>query len=154
MTNSDLHHYATFALRKIGETEVAEIFSIQWNPKMRSAAGRAKLTEWAIDINPKLLPFGEKEVNTTILHELAHLIAWKRNRHRGHGTPWRVACSDLGIPNESVTHTLPLPRRSQRKKFRYQCDTCGSSFDRVRRLTRPSACKDYLLKELHLQPKK
>jgi len=140
MTNEDLHQFALQALRKIGENAIEERLQIAWNPRMRSAAGRAMLQNWSIEINPKLLPFGISEVQTTVLHELAHLIAWHRHQHRGHGLAWRQACTDLGIPDEPATHKLPLPRRQQRKNYRYRCATCGSEFDRVRRIKRQSAC--------------
>jgi len=139
-TQDDLAQYANKALCEIGETQVAEQLSISWNPRMRSAAGRAKLQAWTIEINPKLIPFGEQEVYTTVLHELAHLVAWRRHQHRGHGLAWRQACADLGIPDESVTHQLPLPRRQQRKNYRYKCETCDLEFDRVKPAKKTSAC--------------
>ncbi len=139
--NRDLASYADQALREIDELTVADRLTISWNPRMRTAAGRAKLTEWAVEMNPKLIPFGEGEVYSTVLHELAHLLAWHRTAHRGHGLPWRQACADLGIPHESVTHNLPLaPRRTQRKNYRYTCNHCSYQFDRVRPVKRPSAC--------------
>lgn len=139
-TNEDLSKYANIALREIGEDAVADKLVIRWNTRMRSAAGRANLTEWTVEMNPKLIAFGEDEVVTTIRHELAHLVAWRRDRHRGHGEPWRQACADLGIPHESVTHSLPLPRRQQRRNYRYSCTKCEYSFDRVRKVKRQSAC--------------
>lgn len=140
MTNDDLYRFAQRALLTIGEETVAKQFSISWNPRMRSTAGRALLKTYNVEINPKLLEFGENEVYNTILHELAHLLAWYRTRHRGHGAEWRAACVDLGIPNEKVTHNLPLPKRQQKRKWRYVCPACETSFDRVRKARAHSAC--------------
>ena len=136
----DLYNFSLEALDGIGERKVGQKFSISWNFRMRSAAGRAKLQTYEIEINPKLIQIDEKEVWNTVLHELAHLVAWKRNRHRGHGQPWRQACIDLGIPLESVTHTLPLPSNKMRKKWQYKCGNCGATSERVRRAQKKIAC--------------
>ena len=45
------------------------------------------------------------KLDQTILHELAHLVAYERNPSRaikGHGREWQLACADLGIPGESA----------------------------------------------------
>lgn len=41
-----------------------------------------------------------KQVRTTVLHELAHALAWVHHRERGHGDAWRYWCAALGIPGE------------------------------------------------------
>ena len=140
ISNQDLYNFSQQKLKEINEHQVAECFSIHWNPRMRSTAGRAKLQLYEVEMNPKLIPFGEHVVWTTVLHELAHLIAWNRCRHRGHGVEWQEACADLGIPNTPVTHDLPLPRRQQTKRWRYRCPNCNEYFDRVRQAKRAIAC--------------
>ncbi len=42
-------------------------------------------------------------VRRTVLHELAHALAWERHRSRGHGRVWRRYCAELGIPGERAT---------------------------------------------------
>lgn len=143
MTDEELYSYARAALLRISERELAGVFQIRWNPRMRSAAGRAKLQTWSMEINPRLLLMeqnGELEVRRTALHELAHLVAWKRAGDRGHGAEWRKACAELGIPNEKVTHTLPLPVRRQKKRWLYKCNTCQESFKRVKKVKHKVAC--------------
>lgn len=140
ITSQDLWHFSHDALKKIGQDNLAESFSIAWNPRMRSTAGRAMLNTLKIEMNPRLLEISHEEVYRTVLHELAHLVAWKRDGERGHGTAWRAACTELGIPGEKSTHSLPLPVRKQRKQWRYKCTHCGEAFDRVRRIKAESAC--------------
>ncbi len=140
LSEQDLLEFSREKLAQINEPKVASLVSVVWNPRMRSSAGRAKLQLYLIEINPKLEKFGASEVWTTVLHELAHLVAWHRHAHRGHGKPWREACIDLGIPNESVTHALPLPTRKQRKFWKYTCLHCAISFERTRRAKVRSAC--------------
>jgi predicted SprT family Zn-dependent metalloprotease len=110
---------------------------------MRSAAGRAWLQHCRIDINPKLRTIAAEEIDRTLRHELAHLIAWQRTGNRriqAHGEEWRQACRELDIPGEKATHQLPLPIRRQRKRYSYRCRGCQRVVRRVREIQRPTAC--------------
>ena len=42
-------------------------------------------------------------VRRTVLHELAHALAWEHHRGRGHGWAWKRFCAELGIPDERAT---------------------------------------------------
>jgi SprT protein len=125
--------------------EYAESVSIVWNKRMRSTAGRAFLTQAKVELNPKLLHLGDDalvQVKQTLLHELAHLLAHHRHGRgiASHGAEWKQACADMGIPGESATHSLPLPSRTQRRKWRYTCPHCLEVIERVRRMRSASAC--------------
>ena len=61
-------------------------------------------------------------------------------RIQPHGSEWRRACAEVGIPGEKRCHDLPLARRPVRRKFAYQCRHCGTVVPRVRKLGRESAC--------------
>ena len=115
---------------------------VLWNPRMRSAAGRAFWPGGTIELNPLLKDISEAEVSRTFRHELAHLLVFARygTRRRPHGPEWQLFCAELGIPGERPTHRLELPRRSQRPRFRYRCDSCSWEMTRVRRLKRAGAC--------------
>jgi predicted SprT family Zn-dependent metalloprotease len=116
---------------------------VEWNPKMRSSAGRAYWPHGLIQLNPRLLEISDAEVRRTLLHELAHLIAYERHPYRrikGHGKEWRQACVDVGIPNEKATHQLALPSRTMRRQWQYECPACHKSFERVRRFKSAVAC--------------
>jgi predicted SprT family Zn-dependent metalloprotease len=86
---------------------------------------------------------GAAEIDRTLRHELAHLLAQSRAGRRRispHGAEWRAACRDLGIEEEGRCHTLPFPTTHQARRFLYRCPTCGSDFPRVRQLRRATAC--------------
>ncbi|MEI6534612.1 MAG: SprT family zinc-dependent metalloprotease [Verrucomicrobiaceae bacterium] len=137
-----LEKQACHRLIELGLTDGAKNLRVEWNSRMRSTAGYARWPQWRVDLNPRLTEF-DGEVERTLLHELAHLIAYARaNRRRiqPHGAEWRRACADLGIPDESARHTLPLPRSKQTRKFSYSCPSCGHSVERVRKFKRHSAC--------------
>ena len=117
---------------------------VRWNPRMRTTAGTAHLRTFRIDLNPHLRNAGAGEVERTLRHEAAHLLAhWRAAGRRigAHGPEWRRACADLGIPGEKVTHSLSLaPRRKQLPKFYYQCPSCHIEARRVRPFKRHTAC--------------
>jgi SprT protein len=122
--------------------EGAKCVRVEWNPRLRSTAGYAKWPQWVVELNPRLKEFDD-QIGRTLKHELAHLIAFARagrRRIKPHGAEWLRACADLGIPNERASHTLPLPRHKQKRKYAYVCPGCGTTAERVRKFKRHSAC--------------
>lgn len=132
-------------LTELRLSDLVNKVEVVWNSRMRTTAGRAFWPDGKIEMNPKLAQIAPEEVRQTMLHELAHLIAYERAGRRrisAHGPEWRQACADLGIPGESATHSLPLPGRTMKRKWRYTCPACGQGFDRVRRMKRYAGCYD------------
>lgn len=128
----------------LGMEHVAENVTVVWNPRMRSTAGRAWLLACMIELNPRLKELEPQHIDTTLRHELAHLVAQARAKGRriaAHGAEWRKACADLGIPGEKACHRLPLPSRKQQARYLYQCPHCLTEVPRVRRMTKPMACR-------------
>ncbi len=138
-----LQEQARTLLRALGCGEFAARVQVVWNPRMRSTAGTAHPGKSLIALNPRLRVFGDEEVDRTLRHELAHLLAHfraGRRRIAPHGPEWRQACCDLGLADEQRCHTLPLPRRTQQKKHAYRCPGCGAVIHRVRTLRKKAAC--------------
>ena len=126
-----------------GQPALADRLKVRWNPLMRSTAGTAQFATALITLNPRLLLFGTDEVDRTLRHELAHLLAQirvGRRRINPHGAEWRQACVDLGLPNESRCHHLPLPTRIIARRHFYRCQNCLGMISRVRPLKSKSAC--------------
>jgi predicted SprT family Zn-dependent metalloprotease len=116
---------------------------VRWNPRMRSTAGTALASKSLITLNPRLREFGDDEVDRTLRHELAHLLAHfraGRRRIAAHGPEWQQACRDLGLINETRCHTLPLPRRQMQVRHFYRCPACALELRRVRALRGKTAC--------------
>ncbi|MFZ4764394.1 MAG: SprT-like domain-containing protein [Roseimicrobium sp.] len=129
-------------LEKLGLHEGVGRLRVVWNPKLRSTAGYAKWPQWVVELNPRLAEF-DGQIERTLKHELAHLIAYARagrRRIEPHGIEWRRACADLGIADESARHTLPLPRSKQERKYSYACPACGFTVGRVKPFRRQTAC--------------
>lgn len=129
-------------LSQIGLSGASKLVRVHWNRRLHSTAGFARYPSWQIELNPRLKEF-EGQVERTLKHELAHLIAYHRagrRRIKPHGPEWRQACADLGIADEKAHHHLPLPRRQVAKNLVYTCAHCGTEVHRMRKFRRPSAC--------------
>ena len=138
----DLQERAIALLRNLHTEDLAERLRVDWNHRMRTTVGRANFQHSLILLNPALQKFGQPEIDRTLRHELAHLLAYSRARRRilPHGREWRKACCDLGIPGEAAGHTLPLVGRALRRRYTYRCRNCQRHFPRVRRIRRATAC--------------
>jgi predicted SprT family Zn-dependent metalloprotease len=160
---------------------------VEWNPRLKTCAGRADYREKLISLNPLLRRLDSSqidptklecnmhssvtswkqmrrvarklecnmhsslmsdageidEVERTLRHELAHLLAqWRVGRRRiaPHGAEWRRACRDLGIADEARCHNLPFASKVLPPRFVYVCPNCKDEFPRVRRIRRAIAC--------------
>jgi predicted SprT family Zn-dependent metalloprotease len=130
-------------LAGLSAEELASQVHVEWNARLFSAAGRADSRRNLISLNPRLREHDPAEIDRTLRHELAHLLAQFRGGARRvapHGAGWRKACRDVGIPGEARCHTLPFPTRQRVRRFLYRCSRCGKDFPRVRRIKRPVAC--------------
>ena len=130
-------------LRQLGAAKLARDVRVEWNPRMKSAAGRADYHERLISLNPLLRDHGIEEIDRTLRHELAHLLAQfqvGRRRIAPHGPEWREACRALDIAAEARCHNLPFASKSFAPRFIYRCPNCRQEFPRVRRIRRVIAC--------------
>lgn len=79
-----------------------------WNPRLRTTIGRAFLKEGRVELNPVLLARHPGETRKVVIHEFAHLVAFKRARREpAHGPTWRALMRAAGQPPRA-THTLPV----------------------------------------------
>ena len=130
----ELSRDAASLLAAASSVELSKRVSVAWHGRLTSTAGLARPDQALILLNPRLRAF-PFEVDRTLRHELAHLLAFDRARGRriaAHGQEWKRACADLGIPGESRCHTLPLPRRKVVGRHLYRCPRCGFVLQRVR----------------------
>jgi SprT protein len=136
-------------LRELGAAKLAREIRVEWNPRLKTAAGRADFRQKLISLNPLLrdvragMAFNREEIDRTLRHELAHLLAQfrvGRRRIAPHGPEWREACRDLGIADEARCHNLPFATKVYPARFVYRCPNCRQEFPRVRRIRRAIAC--------------
>ena len=130
-------------LRQLGAAKLARDVRVEWNPRMKSTAGRADYRGRLISLNPLHRDHGIEEIDRTLRHELAHLLAQfrvGRRRIAPHGPEWREACRDLDIADEARCHNLPFATKAYAARFVYRCPNCRQEFPRVRRVRRVIAC--------------
>ena len=138
----DLESKAREILNKLGASKLASAIGVEWNSRLRTAAGRADYRQKLILLNPRLCEH-PAEIDRTLRHELAHILAQfraGRRRIAPHGEEWRAACRDVGIGDEKRCHNLPFAARTYAARFLYRCPNCKQEFPRVRRLRRAVAC--------------
>jgi SprT protein len=140
--NLKLEETARDLLHANGARRIANDLRVEWNSRLKTAAGRADYGEKLISLNPRLLEY-PSEIDRTLRHELAHILAQFRVGRRKispHGAEWQQACVDLGIADEKRCHNLPFPARTVTARFVYRCPNCRQEFPRVRRVRRAVAC--------------
>jgi SprT protein len=130
-------------LSSLGAERLGASLQVEWNPRLRTCAGRADFRHKLISLNPRLSEHGSAEIDRTLRHELAHLLAQfrvGRRRISPHGPEWRQACADLSIAGEGRCHNLPFPSTPRTRRYLYTCPHCKKDFPRVRRIRRAIAC--------------
>jgi SprT protein len=138
----DLERQARELLRTNGANRIAMELRVEWNSRLKTAAGRADYRQKVISLNPRLLEHPD-EIDRTLRHELAHLLAQFRAGRRRvlpHGEEWQEACRDLGIADEKRCHNLPFPVSERARRFLYKCPNCQRDFPHTRRIKRAVAC--------------
>jgi predicted SprT family Zn-dependent metalloprotease len=141
--DAELETKARELLSRAEATRLARFVRVEWNPRLQTCAGRAHFRDKLISLNPRLCDHDTAEIDRTLRHELAHLLAQFRAGRRRilpHGAEWRDACRDLGMADETRCHNLPFPVKNYAARFLYRCPNCFLDFPRVRRIRRAMAC--------------
>src|SRR5919197_2436227 len=60
-------------LRINGAARIANELCVEWNPRLKTAAGRADYHQKLISLNPQLIEH-PKEIDRTLRRELAHIL--------------------------------------------------------------------------------
>src|SRR6267142_2203744 len=134
--DAELEKIARDLLRAHGATRIARELRVEWNSRLKTAAGRADYRQKLISLNPLLFEH-PTEIDRTLRHELAHILAQFRAGRRRvlpHGAEWRQACCDLGIADEKRCHNLPFKVSESARRYVYKCPQCQRDFPRVRRI--------------------
>src|SRR6266404_1686915 len=87
----DLERQARELLRTNGANRIAMELRVEWNSRLKTAAGRADYCQKLISLNPQLFEH-PAEIDRTLRHELAHILAQFRAGRRRvlpHGAEWR-----------------------------------------------------------------
>lgn len=133
---------------KIASKKYSQTFpmpTIEFSSKLTRTAGKAYLTQNRIKLSLPLLELnGERFVQDTPAHEMAHLIAWAVYRDCGHGPKWR---SVMRAINKKPTrcHSFDVAPTSNTVTAKCSCRTHELGAVRARKMrlgTTSYACKD------------
>jgi SprT protein len=140
--DSVLEHKCRQWIKDLGVVGIPQDIQVRWNSRMTTTAGYARFPAFVIDLNQHLKKY-EEEIERTLKHELAHLLALAKYgvKIEAHGAEWKYYCAKLGISDETVRHRLQLGERRQvEKKYTYHCLNCKIEVKRVRKFKRYTAC--------------
>src|SRR5437763_10085911 len=91
-------------LRSLGAAHIAGELHVEWNSRLKTAAGRADCRQKLISLNPQLVEH-PTEIDRTLSHELAHILPqFRAGRWRTphHVVEWRPAWSDSRISDSCL----------------------------------------------------
>lgn len=86
--------------------EKLDDLKIVWNTRLTTTAGRAKGKSLTIELNKDLLTDNPKEFESTVLHELCHILDYViHGRMNGHRYQWKNLMLKVGAEPERC-HTM------------------------------------------------
>ena len=78
----ELERKAREMLLALSASDLAKSVQVEWNARLFSAAGRADFRRKLVSLNPRLHEHDAAEIDRTLRHELAHLLAQFRAGRR------------------------------------------------------------------------
>lgn len=110
-------------VQQVYSLPIHDLPKIVWNDKMRSTAGKIWYNRGIIELNPHLLDTPEK-LESTLMHELAHFVAYCNYESRGHGKLWKKVMVELGQkPDRCHSYdTSQVKRKMKKYKVSCKCD--------------------------------
>ncbi|HEC2156566.1 TPA: SprT family protein [Staphylococcus delphini] len=105
---------------------------IYFNRRLRTTGGRYMLTTHDIEINPKQYEhFGEQALVDIIKHELCHYFLHLSGRgHQHKDRDFKVLAEKVGAPR----FCQPTESYASRANYEYECQSCHSSYVRIRKV--------------------
>lgn len=118
LTDVALYHHALAIIEAVGLSG----WSFGWD-RAKRRLGCCNFTSHRISLSAYfVLHFMEKDpqlIHETLLHEVAHALAFTHHGERTHGDNWRKYCIMLGIPNETVRSKCEAFAPVTRPNYRY-----------------------------------
>ena len=113
-------------------------YRIAYNRRMTSVAGRITYRPPLIELSIPLLGKHPLTLPQTLLHEMVHAWLHARRLPSGHGIHFKRKMREVGL--SSIYHSLPVPRRRSRMRYRLSCPRCSAELIRRRRPGVPVSC--------------
>lgn len=111
MNVCDARRLITHYLKKHGLKDLG------WNSgisRRKTALGTCHFRTKEIKLSKHWLHLPYEELVDTVLHEVAHALAFIHDGHRGHGAPWKRWCVEIGAKPDRLAdvaaHRIPEPK--------------------------------------------
>ena len=114
------------------------VYRLAYNRRMTSVAGRITYRPPLIELSVPLLGAHPATLSQTLLHEMVHAWLHARRLPSGHGGHFKRKMREVGL--SSIYHSLPVPRRRSRVRYRLSCPRCFVELIRRRRPGVPVSC--------------
>lgn len=109
-------HWWKNALEKFAEFDIGARPAVKLNKRLTATAGRAFLDHDYMDLSVYLFERNIKDFcEDTIPHELAHFIAWRVYKDKGHGKAWKWVAHTL-YGNPQRCHNYETKFEAQKRK--------------------------------------
>jgi len=109
MNQHDIHReFETHRNRLVAKYPILSDTRLVVNTRCRARAGQAKLHLNTVEISAFFFvgrPENEQNMHNTILHEIAHIVAYAVHKDRGHGWAWRSIARQIGCTGDRC-HTM------------------------------------------------
>ena len=97
-----------------GHGEWADGIRFGYNGRLRRSLGRAFFKEGRIDLNPRLLTANPSQVIPTLVHELAHIVAYRLfGEVAAHGMHFRALMAKAGFRGRATVRLRQPVANSQ-----------------------------------------
>lgn len=124
-------------------------FIKQWtfrvNNRPKTRFGCCRYRDRVIEVSGFHWYHGKTEdINKTILHEVAHLLALHLYSHSGHGRIWKHIMRKLGVSPQRCGSYSSQEAAAARPKYEYKCADCGTvapAYKRWRRQKYHATCQ-------------
>lgn len=106
---TEIENYVNSVYLKYG----LEGWSFGWD-RARKRLGVCRVGEKRITLSKHFVNANVQDnwvmIEDTVLHEVAHALAWERFRYVGHGVRWKLICREIGaIPRATVPLDMIKP---------------------------------------------
>ncbi len=98
--------------------DLAQSVVVRYNSRLRTSLGWAVLEEGRVELNTRLLLDHPSELINTLVHELAHLVVFRRfGRVAPHGLQFKTLMRAARL-SARATHDLPVEKLRRRRRRR------------------------------------
>lgn len=100
-------------------------FTSQLTRAMGNAHLRKKLIKFSIPLWDRASDLDRRQ---TVVHEVAHAVAFERHGDAGHGAAWKQQMAAMGYPNASKYHTVDRTGIKRKRNDTVEVECCGKFY--------------------------